>query len=414
MAYTELIKNFERVREYMRDFYVYGFKGRGDFDKKSNRSYDNERRRIESYLLDYISSRQTTAGKNVFLSFDSRNLESNPLYKAFKSNSFTDGDITLHFIIFDILWMPDIALSIPEITSRIDEYLSHFESPLIFDESTVRKKLKEYIDLGLIETEKQGKQLLYKRTESFNISSWNNAIAFFSEIGLDGVIGSYLLDKVPDKNHLFSFKHHYITHVMDSEILCRLLEAIADRKIVTIQTYIHNTQSKKSWDVVPLKIYLSVQSGRQYIMSYNIRQHKITSTRIDYITNVDSGDTAQSFDKLQSRLAEMQIHMWGVSCNKSHNNLEHVEFTVNIQDDEQYIFTRLQREKRCGTVERIDKNTIKFSADVFDSWELVPWIRTFICRITEMNFSNRTVENQFKKDIESMYSMYEISKGAEI
>ena len=32
MAYSELIKNFEKVRSYMRDFYVYvyvyGFKGR--------------------------------------------------------------------------------------------------------------------------------------------------------------------------------------------------------------------------------------------------------------------------------------------------------------------------------------------------------------------------------------------------
>ncbi len=26
MAYSELIKNFEKVRSYMRDFYVYGFK----------------------------------------------------------------------------------------------------------------------------------------------------------------------------------------------------------------------------------------------------------------------------------------------------------------------------------------------------------------------------------------------------
>lgn len=37
MAYSELIKNFEKVRSYMRDFYVYGFKGRDEFDAKSAR-----------------------------------------------------------------------------------------------------------------------------------------------------------------------------------------------------------------------------------------------------------------------------------------------------------------------------------------------------------------------------------------
>ena len=30
-TYNELIKNFERIRSYMRDFYIYGFKSRDDF-----------------------------------------------------------------------------------------------------------------------------------------------------------------------------------------------------------------------------------------------------------------------------------------------------------------------------------------------------------------------------------------------
>ena len=29
MAYSELIKDFSRIREYMRQFYVYGFRTRG-------------------------------------------------------------------------------------------------------------------------------------------------------------------------------------------------------------------------------------------------------------------------------------------------------------------------------------------------------------------------------------------------
>ncbi len=79
MAYTELIKNFERIRDYMKEFYVYGFKSRDGYNKKSGRSYDNERRRVESYLGDYMGFRQTAAGKNVFLSIDSRSSGSNHL-----------------------------------------------------------------------------------------------------------------------------------------------------------------------------------------------------------------------------------------------------------------------------------------------------------------------------------------------
>lgn len=101
MAYSELIKNFNKIRDYMRDFYVYGFKSRDDYTKKSARSYDDEKRRIESWLGDYMKFHQTADGKNVFLSIDSRVTRHNPLYKAWKTKSFTDRD--LPFIL--LLWI---------------------------------------------------------------------------------------------------------------------------------------------------------------------------------------------------------------------------------------------------------------------------------------------------------------------
>lgn len=74
MAYSELIKSFEKIRDYMRDFYVYGFKSREDYTKKSARSYDDERRRIESWLGGYMAFRHTAEGKNVFISVDNRSV----------------------------------------------------------------------------------------------------------------------------------------------------------------------------------------------------------------------------------------------------------------------------------------------------------------------------------------------------
>lgn len=86
--------------------------------------------------------------------------------------------------------------------------------------------------------------------------------------------------------------------------------------------------------------------------------------------------------------------------------IEHVEFTVRYADDEKHIRNRLEREKRCGTVEHLDNNTSRFSADVFDASEVIPWIRTFICRITDIHFSNKEMEAQFKNDIKEMYTLY--------
>ena len=174
MPYSELVKNFERIRDYMRQFYVYGFKSRNEYDSKSARSYDNERRRIESWLGDYMSFRTTAEGKNVFISVDSRSAKQNPLYNAFRAKSFTDGSITLHFYILDLLSEGE-ALSVQEIVDGISEkYLSEFENAEEFDVSTVRKKLKEYVDLGILKTEKRGKENLFSLCENnVDIKKWS-------------------------------------------------------------------------------------------------------------------------------------------------------------------------------------------------------------------------------------------------
>ncbi len=81
-SYRELVKNFEKVRAYMREFCVYGFKSRGEYDTKSARSYDNERRRIESWLGHYMTFVRTAEGKTMFISIHSRISSHKPLYKA--------------------------------------------------------------------------------------------------------------------------------------------------------------------------------------------------------------------------------------------------------------------------------------------------------------------------------------------
>lgn len=412
MAYNELIKNFERIRSYMREFYVYGFKSRDEYNVKSGRSYDDERRRIESWLGDYMFFRRSSEGKIVFLSIDSRTAEHNPLYTAWKSKSFTDGDITLHFILMDILHSPEIRLSLSEIIKLADnDYLSCFENPIGFDESTIRKKLSEYIKEGIIVSEKNGKKLLYRRADMTFPDFGRDALDFYSETAPCGVIGSFLIDKRPPQNSNFRYKHHYITHVLDSAVLYRIFRAMREKRTLNIENLNRHADTATELRIVPLCVYISAQNGRQHLLAYNPLLRRFQAYRIDYITKAESGDICESFDELRKKLSQMRSHMWGVSCGREYNKTEHVEFTVHIEDYEEFIFQRMMREKRCGTVERIDKNTVRFSADVYDTAELIPWIRTFICRITKLNFSDRTIENQFKADIEEMFRLYEIDGG---
>lgn len=266
MAYSELIKNFNKIRDYMRDFYVYGFKSRDDYTKKSARSYDDEKRRIESWLGDYMKFHQTADGKNVFLSIDSRVTRHNPLYKAWKTKSFTDGDITLYFIMMDIL-ADGQERSLVDLSAQVDAYLSDFDHARVFDSSTIRKKLNEYVKEGLLESRKNGRKMLYRRTESSEIPD-KDVLDFFSETAPCGVIGSFLQDRIPDVPGYFAFKHHYITGAMDSEVLCTILEAIQEKRSVIVKMFNPKKDRVTEANVVPLRIMISVQSGRQYMMGH--------------------------------------------------------------------------------------------------------------------------------------------------
>ena len=405
-AYSELIKNFEKIRAYMRDFYVYGFKSRDEYQTKSARSYDDERRRIESWLGDHMSFVRTPEGKNVFISIDSRTIRHNPFYNAWKAKSFTDGDVTLHFIIFDLLCDPSVRMTVTEILSAIDEiYLAGFAEPMLFDESTVRKKLKEYCEAGLIIAEKEGRKMYYRRAEDTDVSSLSELLHFFSEVAPCGVIGSYILDKEQSDTDAFTFKHHYITSAIDSGILASLFAAMREKRVVTVSNLSRRRDLPKRNRIVPLRIFISVQSGRQHLIAYLPEYNHFQSYRVDYLSNIKLEDPTPRFDELRAELDRMQSKMWGVSVKRNkwgEDRLEHVEFTVKVNDNEEYIVRRLEREKRVGTVEKLDGHTYRFSADVYDSSEMIPWVRTFICRIVDMKFSNRIQENKFKEDLDAL------------
>ncbi len=412
-SYSELIKNFEKIRSYMREFYIYGFKSRDEYNQKSVRSYDDERRRMESWLGDYMSFSRTSEGKNVFISIDSRVSQHNPFYKALKAKSFTNGDITLHFILFDILHSPEVVLSLPEILEQIDEFLSGFDNPMVFDESTVRKKLNEYIRQGIVVGQKDGRKMLYRRAGDVELSDITDALNFYSEVAPCGVIGSFLLDKQEKKYDSFGFKHHYITSAMDSGVLAMLFKAMREKSIVTVSNMSRRSSELCKNRIIPLRIFISVQSGRQHLLAYQPDFNSIKSFRVDYLSDVKIEEPTPRFDELRAELDEMQTKMWGVAA--KHNchgreRIEHVEFTVKVAENEEYIVRRLEREKRIGTVRKIDEQTYRFVADVYDTSEMIPWIRTFICRITELHFSNEALESQFKRDIEEMYRMYGIEE----
>ena len=399
MAYGELIKSFSRIRAYLRSFYVYGFQHRDEFTQKSVRSYDNERRRVESWLGDYMSFGQDADGRRVFLSVDSRSIPENPLYRAFRTKSFTDRDITLHFHMLDLLKVTG-GLSITGMMDELTDRFSAFEADDLPDESTVRKKLKEYAALGLVSLEKRGRETFYVLSEDVtDLSTWDAAAAFFSEAAPMGVVGSFLQDRLAKRFEQFRFKHHYILNALDSETLYELFSAIGARCLIAC------TEHRQRLALLPLKVYIGTQTGRQYLLAWSPATDRFSFHRVDELDNVQQGEAVSYSADLTARLEDFCSHTWGVTGN-NHTRLEHVEMTVFVGPEESHIIRRLQREKRCGNVEQLDDTHWRFTADVYEALEMLPWLRTFTGRVTELKSTDPRVISRFWQDVDELARLY--------
>ena len=366
MAYSELFKNYSDIRNFMRRFYVYGFEKRQDFTAKSSRSYDDNRRRLDSWLEDYMSFKSEADGRAYRISFDSSSISHNPLYKSWKAKSFTSMDITLHFYLLDIL-ADGKAYSAAELLELLSgRYFNCFDNRLRQpDESTVRNKLNEYTALGMLRLVKQGRRNLYcLARDEVNWRSWQFACAFFSEAAPLGEVGSYLLDKFAEDCEAFAFKHHFILYTMDSRLLFELLEAMNSRQSVTL--------------------YRCDKDGSE---------------------SIEVKRAEGRYEEFLQMAKEVAPHIWGAGMLRT-DRLEEISFTVEAAADEQFIVQRLEREKRCGTVQQLDAEHYCFSAAVYDARELLPWIRTFIGRITAFSCSNEEIERIFYDDLEQTAAYY--------
>lgn len=307
-----MIKNFELIRDYMRQFYVYGFQSRSEIGPKSPRSYDNERRRIENWLGDYMSFRRTESGKQVFISMDSRALAHNPLYLGFKAKSFTDKDIMQHFYILDCLH-PGRELTLLQLLEEMETYQYAFPNAEVLDVSTLRKKLKEYEELGLIQVRRQGKEYLYCRNgDEISLDTWADALDYFSEASPLGVVGSFLLDKLPEQDSKFRFKHHYLLHALDSKILYQLLDAIHRHRWVTLTVHKKGTQKELPLTVLPCKIHISAQTGRQYLLSLSQGAQSFRFFRLDMIHVVKPGNKEPEWEEYQHLAKDFSQYLWGL------------------------------------------------------------------------------------------------------
>lgn len=404
--FHELIKSFPKTREYVRDFYIYGFKSREDFLEKSARTYDNERRRLESWLSPYIQTDYHDNKKLISLQIDPNLERTNPLYRILKAKSFTDNDLLLHFSILSIM-KNRRSCTVEQITSQIlDDY------GLLFDSQLVRKKLVEYRKEGLISQYKKGKENLYHLSPLLSLEgedmyeAFVSCMSLFQLIAPFGFVGSTILDFLRETNTLFTSKHNFFVHTLEDEVLLTLLTAIEQKRGVLLHIRNRKTDTFRTLEAIPLKVFVSTKTGRRYLCIYQPHNRRLQNYRLDTIDSLELQSPCTDYEGYLDKLAHARQYLFGVSFGRSYA-LDTIQLTLQINEKEEgYILARLRREGKHGCIERIKHNTFTYTITVYDGYELLPFIRTFFGRILHFETNNQSLHSRFLNDFAHMYDAY--------
>ncbi|WP_088839287.1 WYL domain-containing protein [Listeria sp. ILCC792] len=395
--FQELIKNMNTVRTYARDFYIYGFKTREEFGQKSIRSYDTERRRIESYFHNYIETEVSGTKKVVRLAINTNSLSENPFFSVWKAKSFTKNDIFLHFMLIDALTLG---------AKNLQEILGILDAEKLIEEGTVRKKLSEYVKLGIFEQTKQKKVNYYKLADFPKLSNgFLTAIQFFKEVLPIGVLGAYILNVqqfVPASP--FQFKHFYPVHTLDEQIAFDLLAAIQSKKYVEIHRFGHENVISKPF--LPIKLLVSSQTGRCYVIGRMKQSRFFTTFRLEHLASVKLLGHSEDFDHIVAEFDACQPYFWSNMT----GNCEKDRLAMQLQIDEKrdgYLIERIKREGRSGKLTKIGPQLFEYEIELFDLTGIKPFLRTFIGRIVKMEASKRGFVQAFFKEIGEMNAFYE-------
>ena len=161
-------------------------------------------------------------------------------------------------------------------------------------------------------------------------------------------------------------------------------------------------------EVYPLKVYCSTATGRNYLLAGRGKGKRPQLFRLDRMEKAAPGETDPEWAEREKEGKQFIRYLWGIGAGSGKKSrLDHVELDLYAGPEESYIPERLLREKRQGKVVQVSPTVWRFSIDVYDAREMLPWLRTFLGRILRLECSDPRVTRRFWKDLDRLRVLYE-------
>ncbi len=398
--FNDFIKNYNIIRDILRDCFLYGCFSRDGLESKRNvssRKVSYEMRRIQQYVEEkYIKFDKDGRYKLLSLSYDFMRHTDNFLINTYMTKSFTRTDILTYFHILMYIQAKNISCSLSTIENGLnDEGLISFDK---ISSKTIERKLAEMRErIGILSCE------VVKRTKYYSISpdilqTLNNdelvelhtAVSLYKNIMFPVTAGYYLEQtlkdymryerKINSKDiNFFNYRHVHFHPVIEEQVLWEILKAIHQRSKVKLYYHSPKNQDNRNSSKVlsPYKIRYDVRHGRFYLISFN-NYGKCIVSRLDRIENVEILEEAFQRSDFDEEYTKLMCCSWSSVSLDEGKEPENVKLEVIIDEqNEQYIVEKIMSEAPNGTLEKIENGRYHVSLQVNDSGEIIPWIRGY-------------------------------------
>lgn len=420
---------------------------------KSISSFYDTKQRIENYIdgeyLQEHKSSEKGSGKKFRFMYDPFVCPVNYLAETYQNCSYVIDDVIFFFCLMQLFSGPntpqnpyeyydfeetdssgslamDRAYTLTELISQMSiiyernqEILSdlngidvnELHSELLFTLPKVRARVNELVSLGiLISPTKDTFQLsqdIFENCSSNELADLQLMSQFFYNCSFLTIPGFYLSatieeysqsnfvpesDKffIKQENPVFFYKNQRLQSVIDDDVTWTLINSIHNLNVVH---YSYRTKDSEilEFDILPMKIVIDKQYGRQYFFGYNYSEHKFFMPRISSITDISINKKIkepQKYEFIPYYSGKEHIHsiynqiyseyidnVWNIAFGESTTEVL-IHFNFPIDDYAKYL-DRLKRTMHNGQITELGNGNIAFTVVTQNELELVPWIRSF-------------------------------------
>lgn len=387
------VDKYETIRKMLRQIFIFGCYDRtqgAEFQKISERKYSNEIKRVLSFFPQRISRARNFEGKRVnHFPFSRYSGDKNYLWLSYCTKTFSPQDLNLYIAILQILDAKNFQkVSCIKEKILIGVIADSDTEENIF-EPMLRNRLQDMAEIGILERRQNEYRLAEDILSELNSAELLNIyklLDFYrdalplSSLGynLQWLIREHIKFWRNENFNVasaFAVEDTFLQNILNDEIFYKLIVAIEGRNFIKIQF----AYSDKIVEVVPLKIILDRQYGRQYLF-YIDDNGAAFIRRLDAIINLEIVE-----DKFYTRAdfldAEKLLeNVWCAALNFSHGREKKILIEADFEIEDNFdwrVLNRLECEKHIGKIEKLNDKHWLFSVEVTEPRELIPFIRSF-------------------------------------